>query len=76
MIARPYGHATGTPEVVCPPAWFTQPWSYFPRNVRPPSWAVSFVEVVKAAEAKISTVEHKTGLSSNDVLKELGPGLS
>ena len=50
-------------------------WSYFPRNVRPPAWAVSFVEVVKAAEAKISTVERKTGLSSDDVLQELGPGL-
>jgi hypothetical protein len=50
-------------------------WSYFPRNVRPPAWAVSFVEVVGAAGAKISTVEHKTGLSSDDVLKELGPGL-
>jgi hypothetical protein len=50
-------------------------WSCVPRNVRPPAWAVSFVEVVKAAEAKISTVERKTGLSSNDVLKELGPGL-
>src|ERR1700722_13438042 len=50
-------------------------WSYFPRNVRPPAWALSFVDVVRAAEAKISTVEHKTGLSSDDVLKELGPGL-
>ena len=49
-------------------------WSYFPRNVRPPAWAVSFVEFVRAAGAKISTVEHKTGLSSDDVLKELGPG--
>ena len=45
-------------------------WSYFPRNVRPPAWAVSFVEVVRATGAKISTVEHKTGLSSDDVLKE------
>ena len=50
-------------------------WSYFPRNVRPPEWAVSFVKVVRAAGAKISTVEHKTGLSSDDVLKELAPGL-
>ena len=37
-------------------------WSYFPRNVRPPAWAASFVEVVRAAGAKISTVELKTGL--------------
>jgi hypothetical protein len=28
-------------------------WSYFPRNVRPPAWARSFVEVVQLAEAKI-----------------------
>ena len=50
-------------------------WSYFPRNVRPPSWAVSFVEVVKAAENEISTVNSRTGLSSDDVLKSLEPGL-
>ena len=24
-------------------------WSYFPRNVRPPTWTRSFVEVVKQA---------------------------
>ena len=51
-------------------------WSYFPRNVRPPTWAVAFAEVVEATETKISTVERKTGLSSNDVLKELKPGLT
>jgi hypothetical protein len=28
-------------------------WSYFPRNVRPPEWAVSFVEVVSSAQARI-----------------------
>lgn len=50
-------------------------WSYFPRNVRPPSWAVSFAEVVAAAEAKISTVEKKTGITSDGVLAELAPGL-
>jgi hypothetical protein len=50
-------------------------WSYFPRNVRPPAWAVSFVEVVNGAEGRISTVEHKTGLDSDAVLQELGPGL-
>jgi hypothetical protein len=50
-------------------------WSYFPRNVRPPSWAISFAEVVQGAEAKISTVERKTGLGSDAVLGELGPGL-
>jgi hypothetical protein len=50
-------------------------WSYFPRNMRPPSWARSFAEVVQGVEAKISTVEHKTGLGSDAVLSELGPGL-
>ena len=43
-------------------------WSYFPRNVRPPAWALSFVEVAKSAEGKISTVEQKTGLDSDAVL--------
>lgn len=50
-------------------------WSYFPRNMRPPAWAVSFVEVVKAVESKISTVNCRTGLSSDDVLKSIAPGL-
>jgi hypothetical protein len=50
-------------------------WSYFPRNVRPPAWATSFVEVVQAAEAKISTVKCRTGLTSDDVLTELRPRL-
>jgi hypothetical protein len=50
-------------------------WSFFPRNVRPPSWAVSFVEVVQAAETKIPTIEQKTGLGSDAVLSELSPGL-
>jgi hypothetical protein len=51
-------------------------WSYFPRNVRPPSWAVSFVDVVQGVEAKISTVERKTGLDSDAVLSELAAGLA
>ena len=50
-------------------------WSFFPRNMRPPSWATSFVEVVRAAETKISTIERKTGLGSDAVLTELSPGL-
>lgn len=43
--------------------------------MRPPSWAISFVEVVRAAETKISTIERKTGLGSDAVLTELSPGL-
>ena len=50
-------------------------WSYFPRNVKPPAWASSFVEVVKSAEGKVSTVEHKTGLDSDAVLSNLSQGL-
>jgi hypothetical protein len=45
------------------------------RNVRPPAWAIAFVEVVENAEAKISTVAEKTGLSSDAVLSELRSGL-
>ena|SRR6185437_11553056 len=50
-------------------------WSYFPRNVRPPGWAASLVEVVRSAEDAISTAEHKTGLGSDAVLGELRSGL-
>lgn len=50
-------------------------WSYFPRNVRPPAWATEFVAVVAGVEPTISTVNQKTGLSSDDVLKEIAPGL-
>lgn len=51
-------------------------WSYFPRNERPAAWVDSFVQVVKGVETTISTVKAKTGLSSDDVLKELSPGLT
>jgi hypothetical protein len=58
------------------PSPMTYPmWSYFPRNVRPPAWASSFVEVVKSAEGKVSTVEYRTGLDSDAVLSNLSPGL-
>jgi len=50
-------------------------WSFFPRNVRPPSWVISFVKVVQDAQGRISTVEQKTGLASDAVLQELAPGL-
>jgi len=50
-------------------------WDYFPRNVRPPEWVEPFVAQVRAVEVRISTVEQRTGLSSDDVLKELAPGL-
>jgi hypothetical protein len=50
-------------------------WSYFPRNARPPEWVESLAEVVAAAEDRVSTVERKTGLSSDQVLGELSHGL-
>jgi hypothetical protein len=50
-------------------------WSYFPRNTRPPEWAEAFVQVVAAAEDRISTVERKTGISSDGVLQHLSDGL-
>ena len=51
-------------------------WSYFPRNERHPAWVDDFVRVVNGVQDTISTVEVKTGLSSDDVLKELSPGLT
>jgi hypothetical protein len=50
-------------------------WSYFPRNSRPPQWVDSLAEVVAAAEDRVSTVERKTGLSSDQVLQALSPSL-
>ena len=50
-------------------------WSYFPRNTHAQAWVDQLVEVVRAAESTISTVEGKTGLKSDDVLRELSPGL-
>jgi hypothetical protein len=47
-------------------------WSYFPRNVRPPRWAASFVEAVSSAQAKISTASERR-VSSDAVLQELAP---
>ena len=32
-------------------------WDYFPRNVRPPEWVEPLVAEVRAAEARISTVD-------------------
>lgn len=50
-------------------------WSYFPRNVRPPDWAVAFAGVVSGSEKVISTVEAKTGIDSDGVLAQIAPGL-
>lgn len=50
-------------------------WNYYPRNTRPPEWVDGLVQTVAAAEGAISTVDERTGLSSDDVLRELSPGL-
>lgn len=50
-------------------------WDYFPRNVRPSEWVEPLVAQVRAVEERISTVEQSTGLHSDDVLRELAPGL-
>jgi hypothetical protein len=50
-------------------------WDYFPRNVRPPDWVEPLVAEVRAVESSISTVDRGTGLHSDDVLRQLDPGL-
>jgi hypothetical protein len=79
---RPSMRTSGVLQLAaeCGPCPYASPmvypmWSYFPRNVRPPAWASSFVEVVRSSEGKISTVEHKTGLDSDAVLNHLSSGL-
>ena len=51
-------------------------WNYYPRNARPPHWVDGLVAIVSEAAATISTVEQRTGLSSDEVLRELSPGLT
>jgi hypothetical protein len=41
----------------------------------PPAWALTLVQLVSVVEPVISTADQKTGLSSDDVLRELTPGL-
>lgn len=50
-------------------------WNYYPRNARPPEWVTPLVQTVASAEPTISTVDQRTGLSSDAVLKELSPGM-
>lgn len=50
-------------------------WRYFPSNSEAPSWVVDFVRVVESRQAEISTESARTGLSSDQVLAELAPGL-
>ena len=50
-------------------------WKHYPLNSRPPDWVTEVVNVVNRAELQISTVAAHTGLSSDDVLAALRPGL-
>jgi hypothetical protein len=50
-------------------------WSHFPKNERPPVWVDSLLKVVADHEATLSTIEKSTGLSSDQVLRAIGPGL-
>lgn len=50
-------------------------WKYYPLNAHPPVWVGEVVNVVNRAELTLSTVEHNTGLKSDEVLALLRPGL-
>jgi hypothetical protein len=52
-------------------------WSYFPRNTRPPSWALDLAEATAAAQDEISTApDDRRGIKSDDVLRALAPSLA
>lgn len=50
-------------------------WTYFPSNTLPPAWVDPLVKVVQAQEHDISTLDRRTGLTSDDVLRRLAPGM-
>lgn len=50
-------------------------WKFYPLNTTPPEWVYDIVDLVNRAEMQISTVDAHTGLSSDDVLAVLRPGL-
>ncbi|WP_288874282.1 hypothetical protein [uncultured Microbacterium sp.] len=54
-------------------------WSYFPRNARPPAWAVALIEVVSSARTVIDTEPSRPTdddrLTSDYVLSVLRPGM-
>ena len=49
-------------------------WMYYPANARPPDWIADFVSVVADARSVIDSAR-VAGLSSNQVLEGLRPGL-
>ena len=50
-------------------------WRYFPSNSAPPVWVPPLISILRSAESTISTETGRTGLSSDDVLAVLAPGL-
>src|SRR5665647_3938212 len=50
-------------------------WTYFPRNATPPTWIAPLVDVVRDAEAAISTAEPGAKATSDQVLAAVAPGL-
>jgi hypothetical protein len=50
-------------------------WRYFPSNSAPPEWVSPLIGVLGSAESTISTEATRTGLSSDQVLAVLAPGL-
>ena len=50
-------------------------WKFYPLNSTPPEWVTDIVDIVNRSEFTISTFDSHTGLSSDDVLSELRPGL-
>lgn len=50
-------------------------WHYFPMNTTPPSWVAEVVTAVAESKTAISTEDAATGLSSDQVLRELAAAL-
>lgn len=51
-------------------------WRYYPANRKPEPWVHELVGVVASARASLDTATVTSGLSSDVVLKLLGPGLT
>lgn len=63
---------SGPKPVVAPPGYPS--WIYYPNQTAPPAWVLDFVRVV-AERADAIDSRNAGGLSSNDVLAVLRPGL-
>lgn len=54
-------------------------WTYFPRNVRPPQWAIDLTEAIASARPQIDSgplpAEEADRLTSDTVLAHLRPGM-